>query len=97
MLSIRSDVESVGLSVASIIYSEVFQEMYGQLVISTILIYDTIITMDKEVQYFWSSPRKFVSLIYFLNRYVGVFSALSSPFYDTFRASNTLPIFVLVY
>ncbi|KAH8105614.1 hypothetical protein DFH11DRAFT_1642901 [Phellopilus nigrolimitatus] len=31
--------------------------------------------MDKEVKYFWRSSRNFVSLIYFLNRYIGLFSA----------------------
>ncbi|THH06898.1 hypothetical protein EW145_g3761 [Phellinidium pouzarii] len=31
--------------------------------------------MDKEVKYFWRTPRNFVSCIYFLNRYIGIFSA----------------------
>ncbi|KAH8109526.1 hypothetical protein DFH11DRAFT_1709697 [Phellopilus nigrolimitatus] len=33
--------------------------------------------MDKEIKYFWRSPWKFVSLIYFANRYLGLLGVVS--------------------
>ncbi|KAH8109223.1 hypothetical protein DFH11DRAFT_1629474 [Phellopilus nigrolimitatus] len=46
--------------------------------------------MDKEIKYFWSSPRSFVSLIYFANRYIGILGALSNIVYNTLQATETL-------
>ncbi|KAI5117205.1 hypothetical protein M0805_005175 [Coniferiporia weirii] len=49
-----------------------------QIAIATILCYDTITTFDKEVKYFWSSPRKTSSIVYFLNRYIAIFAILTN-------------------
>ncbi|KAH8103748.1 hypothetical protein DFH11DRAFT_234908 [Phellopilus nigrolimitatus] len=54
------------------------QDMYSQMAIATILVYDTIIGFDKEVKYFWTSPCSFVSVAYFLLRYIGVIGVLVS-------------------
>ncbi|KAH8101665.1 hypothetical protein DFH11DRAFT_1665108 [Phellopilus nigrolimitatus] len=63
MLSIRSDVGPIDPSLVPLLISETNISQYTQVAILTFLVYNTIITMDKE--YFWSSPRSFVSLIYF--------------------------------
>ncbi|KAH8104861.1 hypothetical protein DFH11DRAFT_1760243 [Phellopilus nigrolimitatus] len=92
MHSIRSDVEPVDSSLVPLFISEIDISRYTQVSILALLVYNTVITMDKEVKYFWaytylprgmkSSPRSFVSLIYFavndINRYIGIFGALSN-------------------
>ncbi|KAH8109181.1 hypothetical protein DFH11DRAFT_1515867 [Phellopilus nigrolimitatus] len=65
MHSIRSDVEPVDPSLVPLFISEIDISQYTGVAILTLLVYNTIITMDKEIKYFWSSPRAFVSLIYF--------------------------------
>ncbi|KAH8106469.1 hypothetical protein DFH11DRAFT_1830614 [Phellopilus nigrolimitatus] len=89
MHSIRSDFEPVDPSRVPLYTSEIDITLYTQVAILTILVYDTVTTMDKEIKYFWdqayayllcgmkSSPRKFVSLIYFTNRYIGILGAFS--------------------
>ncbi|KAH8109186.1 hypothetical protein DFH11DRAFT_1515944 [Phellopilus nigrolimitatus] len=77
MHSLRSDVETVDPNLVSLAISEIDISQYTEVAILTLLVYDTIITMDKEIKYFWSSPRKFVSLIYFANRYIGILGVLS--------------------
>ncbi|KAH8109860.1 hypothetical protein DFH11DRAFT_1809975 [Phellopilus nigrolimitatus] len=71
MLSLRSGVEPVDPSIVPLIVSETDIEQYTGVAILTLLVYDTskfcilaIITMDKEVKYFW-------------NRYIGILGALS--------------------
>ncbi|KAI5119378.1 hypothetical protein M0805_001054 [Coniferiporia weirii] len=76
MHSIRSDVEPVDPSVVPIVVSILDRSLHFEVAIASLLVYDTIIAMDKEVRYFWNSPGSFVSLVYFSNRYIGVFSAL---------------------
>ncbi|KAH8109385.1 hypothetical protein DFH11DRAFT_1515640 [Phellopilus nigrolimitatus] len=67
MHPIRSDIETIDPSLVPFLVSEIDTTMYGLVAILTLLVYDTIITMDKEINYFWGSPCKFVSLIYFMN------------------------------
>ncbi|KAH8106566.1 hypothetical protein DFH11DRAFT_1863533 [Phellopilus nigrolimitatus] len=62
---IRSDVESVDPSLVPLLISELNISLYIEVTILTLLVYDMFITTDKEIKYFWSSPRSFVSLIYF--------------------------------
>ncbi|KAH8109854.1 hypothetical protein DFH11DRAFT_1746854 [Phellopilus nigrolimitatus] len=87
---IRSDVEPVDPSLVPLFISELDIEQYTQVAVLSLLVYDTIITMDKEIRYFWSSPRSFVSLIYFANRYIGILGALSGIMFDTLQANETL-------
>ncbi|KAH8102355.1 hypothetical protein DFH11DRAFT_1863214 [Phellopilus nigrolimitatus] len=70
------------------------QNIYAYSVIGAILVYDTIIKLDKEVKYFWSSPRVFVNAVYFLLRYIGLVNSLV-PFYLHAHMHETLYYFVL--
>ncbi|KAH8108367.1 hypothetical protein DFH11DRAFT_1711036 [Phellopilus nigrolimitatus] len=77
MFSNRSNIQPVDPANVPVWAFEIDNTMYCQLALATVLVYDTITRMDKEVKYFWSTPRKFVSLIYFLNRYIGLFGAVA--------------------
>ncbi|KAI5121789.1 hypothetical protein M0805_009781 [Coniferiporia weirii] len=75
MYSTRSDAESIASTVR--LYVTILDiDIYGQIALATLLAYDILITMDKEVKYFWSSPGKLVSILFFMNRYIGLSSAL---------------------
>ncbi|KAH8109358.1 hypothetical protein DFH11DRAFT_944898 [Phellopilus nigrolimitatus] len=86
----RSDIEPIDPSAVPLIISTIDTWSYAEVATLTFLVYDTIITMDKEIKYFWSSPCKFVSLIYFANRYVGILGAISGIAYVTLHANETL-------
>ncbi|KAH8112199.1 hypothetical protein DFH11DRAFT_1608506 [Phellopilus nigrolimitatus] len=86
---IRSDAEPVDPSLVRLIISEKVVSLYTEVAILTLLVYNTVITMDKEVKYFWSSPRSFVSLIYFANRYIGVLGAISVIVYQALQGNET--------
>ncbi|KAH8108991.1 hypothetical protein DFH11DRAFT_1691282 [Phellopilus nigrolimitatus] len=75
MLSSRSAIQPIDPNDVPFLVSQIDLLIYCQIAVATVLVYDTIITMDKEVKYFWRSSRSLVSLIYFLNRYIGLFSA----------------------
>ncbi|KAH8109362.1 hypothetical protein DFH11DRAFT_1515672 [Phellopilus nigrolimitatus] len=77
MHSIRSDIEPIDPSLVPFIISTIDTLTYAAVAGLTLLVYDSITTMDKEIKYFWSSPCKFVSLIYFVNRYLGILGAVS--------------------
>ncbi|KAH8108383.1 hypothetical protein DFH11DRAFT_1516989 [Phellopilus nigrolimitatus] len=74
MFSIRSDVEYVDPAEVPLWVLEIDDNMYGILAILTVLIYDIITTMDKEVKYFWVSrltscvmsniPLRFTDILY---------------------------------
>ncbi|KAH8109395.1 hypothetical protein DFH11DRAFT_1515630 [Phellopilus nigrolimitatus] len=49
----HSDIESLDLRLVPLLVSEIDISMYGQVAILTLLVYDTIITMDKEIKFFW--------------------------------------------
>ncbi|KAH8112092.1 hypothetical protein DFH11DRAFT_1609637 [Phellopilus nigrolimitatus] len=77
MLSSRSEVIPIDPADVPIFVSSLDVSLYCQIAIVTVLIYDTFSLLCKlKVKFFWSSPRSFVSLIYFFNRYVGLFSAI---------------------
>ncbi|KAH8109719.1 hypothetical protein DFH11DRAFT_513647 [Phellopilus nigrolimitatus] len=86
---IRSDVEPVDPSLVPISISEIDISIYTEVAILTLLVYDMFITMDKETKYFWSSPSSFVSLVYFSNRYIGIFGSISAIVYNTLQANET--------
>ncbi|KAH8112184.1 hypothetical protein DFH11DRAFT_1858210 [Phellopilus nigrolimitatus] len=90
MHSIRSGVEPVDPSLVPLLITEIDVSQYTQVAILILLVYNAVITMDKEIKYFWSSPRSFVSLIYFANRYVGIFGAISVIVYNTLQVTETL-------
>ncbi|KAL5514492.1 hypothetical protein ACEPAG_2581 [Sanghuangporus baumii] len=72
----RSDVEPIDPSLAPLIFSEVTSAQYSNVALLTALVYHIVITLDKEVKYFWSEPRSSVSLIYFANNLCGVLAAI---------------------
>ncbi|KAH8108253.1 hypothetical protein DFH11DRAFT_1517166 [Phellopilus nigrolimitatus] len=53
MHSIRSDVEPVDPSLVPLFITELDIEKYTQVAILTLLVYNAVITMDKEIRYFW--------------------------------------------
>ncbi|KAH8109163.1 hypothetical protein DFH11DRAFT_1548465 [Phellopilus nigrolimitatus] len=77
MYSIRSDVEPVDPSLAPLIISETNTAQYAGVAILALLVYDAIITMDKEIKYFW-------------NRYIGILGAVSSTVRLTLQVNETL-------
>ncbi|KAL5530921.1 hypothetical protein ACEPAG_3797 [Sanghuangporus baumii] len=62
-------------SIADLLSSKYISQ-YCQIALLTVLAYDILITMEAEVKYFWSNPRNFISIIYFANRYTGLFGAI---------------------
>ncbi|KAI5116273.1 hypothetical protein M0805_002619 [Coniferiporia weirii] len=59
--------------------SEVYNyqiQLFARVSATTLLAYDIVITMDKEVKYFWKTPFTPISFLYFLNRYLGLLEAL---------------------
>ncbi|KAI5115162.1 hypothetical protein M0805_002674 [Coniferiporia weirii] len=51
-------------------------QLFARVSGTTLLAYDIVITMDKEVKYFWKTPFTPMSFLYFLNRYLGLLEAL---------------------
>ncbi|KAH8107334.1 hypothetical protein DFH11DRAFT_1193971 [Phellopilus nigrolimitatus] len=78
MHSIRSDIEPIDPSLVPLIVSSSGISQSIQTAIITLLIYDTITTMDKEVKYFWvrqaAACRAFTSGIHLL-----IYGKKSSP------------------
>ncbi|KAH8106460.1 hypothetical protein DFH11DRAFT_1830605 [Phellopilus nigrolimitatus] len=64
MHSIRSDIVPVDPSLVPFFVSGTYLVRYTQVALLTFLVYDSIITMDKEIRYFW-------------NRYIGLLGAVS--------------------
>ncbi|KAH8109183.1 hypothetical protein DFH11DRAFT_1814136 [Phellopilus nigrolimitatus] len=77
MHSIRSDVEPVDPRLVPLFISEIDIQVYTGVAILTLLVYNTTITMDKEIKYFW-------------NRYLGILGALSNIVVQTLQANETL-------
>ncbi|KAH8115956.1 hypothetical protein DFH11DRAFT_1250428 [Phellopilus nigrolimitatus] len=65
---------NMSVQTKEIVFSNV--EAYCQVAATSLLVYDIIITFEKEVKYFWTSPRKLSSWVFFLNRYIGLFAAI---------------------
>ncbi|KAL5513704.1 hypothetical protein ACEPAH_4103 [Sanghuangporus vaninii] len=78
MLSVRSvETRLLDSAVVPVVFSELRFAEYFQFAIVTVLVYDTITCLDKEIKHFWKHPRSLVSIIYFANRYIGLFSAIA--------------------
>ncbi|KAH8113215.1 hypothetical protein DFH11DRAFT_1545318 [Phellopilus nigrolimitatus] len=75
----RSDIEPIDPSLVPFIISMTDTLMYAAVAVLALLVYDTIVTMDKEA-----------NLIYFANRYVGILGAISSIAYFTLHANEAL-------
>ncbi|KAH8111440.1 hypothetical protein DFH11DRAFT_604567 [Phellopilus nigrolimitatus] len=84
MFSIRSNIEPIDPSQIPAYVLINYAEIYCQIAIVACLTYNIITTMDTEVKYFWTNPRAFTSLLYFTNRYVGLFSAFLGCWCESF-------------
>ncbi|KAH8106466.1 hypothetical protein DFH11DRAFT_1830608, partial [Phellopilus nigrolimitatus] len=75
-----SDVEPIDPSLVSLLISEIDIALYTQVAILTILVYDTVTTMDKEVNAAWHYHLHFLLINYsnaLQNRYIGILGAIS--------------------
>ncbi|KAL5477006.1 hypothetical protein ACEPAI_3193 [Sanghuangporus weigelae] len=88
-ISARSDVEPIDPSLAPLIFSEVTAAQYSNVALLTALVYHIVITLDKEVKYFWSEPGSSVSLIYFANNFCGVLAAICNLVLQTYPENLT--------
>ncbi|KAL5500826.1 hypothetical protein ACEPAH_9213 [Sanghuangporus vaninii] len=76
-LSTRSTIEPIDPSdVPFWVYQQNLNQ-YFQLATVTVLVYDAIITMDKEAKFFWKIPQNSVDIVYLANRYVGILGAIA--------------------
>ncbi|KAL5514493.1 hypothetical protein ACEPAG_2582 [Sanghuangporus baumii] len=75
-LQIHSDAEAVDPSSIRSFVSETDISRYIAVSLITVLIYNSVITLDKEVKYFWSNPRSPISMIYFSNRFIGLLGGI---------------------
>ncbi|OCB84953.1 hypothetical protein A7U60_g7907 [Sanghuangporus baumii] len=53
-------------------------ELCAKVALASLLFYYTITTTDKEIKYFWHTPSRHVSIVFFLNRHVGLVSIFIS-------------------
>ncbi|OCB90508.1 hypothetical protein A7U60_g2242 [Sanghuangporus baumii] len=63
-------------SIVPLLFSEIVFRQYFHVALVTILVYQSLIMLDKEIKYFWSNPRSSVSWIYFANHYAGLLGAI---------------------
>lgn len=63
---------------------------YCQISISSLLVYDMITTLDREIEYYWSNPYRLNSLLFFFNRYIGITTALLTNWFNTFNENEIL-------
>lgn len=65
-----------------------------QIAICSLLTYDALIKMDKEIKYFWTKHwYNKTNLIFFINRYAGILSALSQFIFESLSVTTTLCLF----
>ncbi|OCB83956.1 hypothetical protein A7U60_g9165 [Sanghuangporus baumii] len=76
--------------------SEVSTSQYFAVAIASALVYHSITTVDKEIKYFWPKPCSTVSLVFFVNRYIGLLGALCNVarlrFTQGFTSCTSMPI-----
>ncbi|EJC99054.1 uncharacterized protein FOMMEDRAFT_161282 [Fomitiporia mediterranea MF3/22] len=75
-----ADIEVIDPSVVPEWVSEITIGQFFQVATVTVLVYDALITMDKEIKFFWRFPLKTVNIVYFAIRYIGIFGAIASLF-----------------
>ncbi|KAL5490704.1 hypothetical protein ACEPAI_5538 [Sanghuangporus weigelae] len=63
---------------------------YFQAAAITSLTYDALITMDREVKYFWNSAFRIISFVYFANRYSGLFGEITRVIYYSYDLSPSV-------
>ncbi|KAL5514011.1 hypothetical protein ACEPAG_2772 [Sanghuangporus baumii] len=70
------------------IVSLVRTEQYCAVALMTVLVYHSVLTLKKEVKYFWRNLRSSVSIIYFANRYIGLLAAVGNMTASLFSKSH---------
>ncbi|KAH8120478.1 hypothetical protein DFH11DRAFT_1739582 [Phellopilus nigrolimitatus] len=68
------------------IIQNVQNQHYARLAAMVIVLYDTLITLDREIEYFWGKPWSHVKTLYFLNRYWGMIALGLDTWSRLFRA-----------
>ncbi|EJC99305.1 uncharacterized protein FOMMEDRAFT_160910 [Fomitiporia mediterranea MF3/22] len=86
----RTDAVSVDPEEAQILVSQAFVSQCFQVFTVTVIAYDIMTTMDNEIKYFWKTPIKMPTLVYFANRYIGLLGAVFYSFFNTLDASPAL-------
>ncbi|KAL5476904.1 hypothetical protein ACEPAI_3090 [Sanghuangporus weigelae] len=66
-LKIRSDADP---SVVRLFVSEARTVQYFSVALTTVLVYHSVITMDKEIKYFWPNPCSSVNIVYFASTFL---------------------------
>ncbi|OCB87158.1 hypothetical protein A7U60_g5672 [Sanghuangporus baumii] len=92
LISARSNAEPIDPSFVPSWVQEQTLELYFHVMTTVVLVYDTIITMDSEIKYFWKIPRNMVDFVYFANRYIGIFGAVAFLFWDSNSADLPLEV-----
>ncbi|OCB87600.1 hypothetical protein A7U60_g5305 [Sanghuangporus baumii] len=76
-LKARTDAEFArSKEVAQLTVSLTRTQQYCAVALTTVLVYHSVLTLEKEINYFWRNPRSSVSIIYFANRYIGLLAAV---------------------
>ncbi|KAL5524819.1 hypothetical protein ACEPAF_9965 [Sanghuangporus sanghuang] len=101
ILSARTDVEYIDPSLVPLWVLEDNIAQFFQVAIVTVLVYDAVITLDKEVKYFWKFPWNMVTFVYFMIRYAGILGAVAALFCNfsgwTKNAANWITIISVDY
>ncbi|KAL5512653.1 hypothetical protein ACEPAG_2919 [Sanghuangporus baumii] len=93
VLSVRSDPGPIDPNEVSLWVSEKAVDQYFQAAIVTVLVYDALITLDKEAKYFWKVPRRAVDYVYFLNRYIGIFGSVAFLFWNVYGVDIAMSVY----
>ncbi|PAV17534.1 hypothetical protein PNOK_0759900 [Pyrrhoderma noxium] len=81
----------IGPFQAQVIIRGILIQQSIQVAVSSVLVYDTLLTVDKEFQYFWTHRWHTLShILFFVNRYFGVISTLTGIYLQTLSAVTKL-------
>ncbi|EJC99847.1 uncharacterized protein FOMMEDRAFT_170378 [Fomitiporia mediterranea MF3/22] len=83
--SFEPDVEQIVPMFTSIVDAE-----YLQVIVTCLLVYDILITLDKEAKYFWKRSMNSVHIIFFANRYIGLVTAILGLATFTFHVNHAM-------
>ncbi|EJC99668.1 uncharacterized protein FOMMEDRAFT_160095 [Fomitiporia mediterranea MF3/22] len=62
---IRSDVETIDPEDVFFLFLDIQTTQFIQVATLTVLVYDILLTVDKEIKYFWKSPMRTVNAVFF--------------------------------
>ncbi|KAL5521857.1 hypothetical protein ACEPAF_1701 [Sanghuangporus sanghuang] len=80
-IEIGEDSRPIGLDINLLLQTSISNatiSQYCQIAALVLLVYDLLITFDKEVEHFWAgSFRKPVTILFFVNRYIAILCAIA--------------------